>query len=111
MAFDLQAIIQAAEQRERDLTAAARQVLEAVGTEAIDWAQVNAPWQDQTGDARRELAAIPDHPQDGGLVHLSHGVPYGKFLELAHGSRYQILQSALAQFGPELAQKLKDLTQ
>lgn len=75
-------------QRERDEQ-------DALGDDAKQLMQANAPWADQTGEARQKLAYVPDHPPaltDGGRGHLIHGADHGRFLELAHGSAYEIVQ-------------------
>ena len=54
--------------------------------------KTEALWQDQTGNARRELRC---RVFDNGTVlrfQAAHGVPYGLFLEHAHMGKYAILQ-------------------
>lgn len=63
-------------------------------------AKKNAPWQDQTGDARSELMAryrtiSQSAAVDIVNVYLEHGVEYGVFLELANNSRYAIIHDTL----------------
>lgn len=87
---------------------ATRADLEAIGQDAAQEMQASAPWQDQTGNARRGLASVPDHPADGGAVHLVHGVSYGKYLELAHGSRLAIIQPTAGTAAAALMRQLRN---
>ena len=64
-------------------------------------ARLNAPWQDQTGNARSGLKAKAR--QQKFLVWevvLFHRVPYGIWLEVAHEGRFQIINPTLREQGP-----------
>ena len=50
-----------------------------------------ASWQDRTGAARRQLLAEVEQDEQKVALVLSHGVPYGKYLELSNGGRYAII--------------------
>lgn len=50
-----------------------------------------APWTDRTGAARRQLLAEVEQDAQKVALVLSHGVPYGKYLELSNGGRYAII--------------------
>lgn len=73
-----------------------------------------APWNDQTGNARNGLTA---RAQGGGLgrarnaqgqfqggggysIVLSHGVPYGIWLEVRFSGRYAIIDPTIQREGP-----------
>ena len=58
-----------------------------------------APWTDQTGAARRQLLAEVEQDDDKIALVLSHGVPYGKFLELSNGGRYAIIGPTIMKEG------------
>ncbi len=91
--------------------------LEATRAEVEDWAgdstafmQQNAPWQDQTGEARRRLGWRRRHPprlRDGARVSLVLGAKHGYHLELSHGSKYQIMGTTMAVMGPALVRRLR----
>ena len=51
----------------------------------------DAPWTDRTGRARRALLAEVEQDDRKVALVLSHGVPYGKYLELSNGGRYAIV--------------------
>lgn len=61
------------------------------------YAKTNRPWEDQTGNARQSLFAFAD--QDGATttIYLSHGMPYGVWLELRNQGRYAIILPTLEQ--------------
>jgi len=64
-------------------------------------ARSNAPWQDQTGNARNLLAARTEHvPGTRHAIILSHGVPYGIWLEVRFEGRYAIVTPTIQEQGP-----------
>lgn len=67
------------------------------------WMRNNAPWQDQTGNARSGLTARAEVVDGGTIARLvcSHTVPYGIWLEVRWSGRYQIIAPAVQRFGPE----------
>lgn len=64
--------------------------------------QREAPWADQTGEARRKLSAEVEQTGDRVALYLSHGVSYGKWLELAHGGRWAIVGPTVMRSGPAI---------
>ena len=60
-------------------------------------AKTNAPWEDQTGEARAGLEAKATH--DGGLITLSlyHTVEYGLWLEVIQNGRFATIMPTLEQ--------------
>lgn len=58
-----------------------------------------APWTDQTGAARRALLAEVEQDTDRISLVLSHGVSYGKWLELSHGGRWAIIGPTIVKEG------------
>ncbi len=69
--------------------------------------QREAPWKDDTGEARKKLKA--EVVVDGRQValYLSQGAPHGKWLELARGGRYAIVGPTVMRIGPQIGQGLK----
>ena len=61
-----------------------------------------APWQDQTGQARRLLMA--DATDDGKAMTLVliHGAAYGIWLELRHAGRYAIIAPTVHDFASRI---------
>jgi hypothetical protein len=63
--------------------------------EAEQRAKENAPWKDQTGDARKLLKGeVLDDKEALGIV-LAHRVEYGKHLETANDGKYAILKPTI----------------
>lgn len=58
-----------------------------------------APWQDRTGAARRQLLAEVEQDDRKVALVFSHGVPYGKYLELSNGGRYAIIGPTIMKEG------------
>jgi hypothetical protein len=70
----------------------------------------NAPWTDQTGNARNGLFAEAKH--DWGRTHaivLYHSVPYGIWLEVRHQGRYAIILPTAKEQGMAVMNTLRDL--
>lgn len=66
-----------------------------------NWMKDNAPWEDQTSNARQTLwTEVNDVPNQMVTIILSHGVYYGIFLELCNAGRYAIINPALDHFAP-----------
>ena len=72
-------------------------------TQLEDKAKDNAIWEDRTGDARAGLNATTLKPVDGQVIMvLSHGVEYGKWLELIQGGRFGVIEKTLAEEAPRI---------
>lgn len=61
----------------------------------------NAPWQDQTGNARNGLFATVQTSKNEVAIVLYHSVPYGIWLELRWSGKYAIITPSLAKWGPK----------
>jgi hypothetical protein len=60
----------------------------------------NAPWQDQTGNARNGLFTQVQVGTNQVAIVLYHSVPYGIWLELRWSGKYAIITPSLAKWGP-----------
>ncbi len=116
----MQAIQQRAQRHEARMLTASRGILEGVGRDSVPFMVTNAPWQDRPEDkrpdtikhARELLEYVVLHPPrliDGGKIAFVQGASYGWALELAHGSRYQILQTTWTLFGADLRRRLSEV--
>lgn len=71
---------------------------------AETYARINAPWTDQTGNARNGLFA--KHDSEAMVQHtltVYHTMPYGYWLEVRWSGRYAIIGPTLVHMGEELA--------
>lgn len=59
-----------------------------------------APWKDQTGNARNGLMARAFREGDEVGIDLFHSVPYGIFLEVRFNGAYAIIQPTIDHMGP-----------
>lgn len=78
-------------------------VLEEYAEEIQEYAQENAPWEDQTGDARGGLTA--QYVDAGFMEHaivLYHTVDYGIWLETRWNGRLAIILPTLEAMGPRI---------
>lgn len=74
------------------------------------YAKENAPWQDQTANARQSLHAYSRNlGNDVVRLYLSHGVDYGIALETKYGGRYAIIWPTLEQHIPQIRDMLKEI--
>jgi hypothetical protein len=80
---------------DRALAAAVR--FSATKTEA--YMKANAPWTDQTTNARNGLRTYPFHEGRTHGFHLAHGVPYGIWLEVRWNGRYGIIPESTREGG------------
>lgn len=102
---DLLDAIQAGDQKVHD---AVMSVLEyqAPGVEAH--MKQNAPWQDQTGNARQGLRAEAYDLGGGDMgIILYHQVPYGIWLEIKNSGEYAIILPTIQVKGPEVMASLE----
>lgn len=72
-------------------------------------AKVNAPWEDQTSNARNGLAARAGREGDMHFISLFHQVPYGIFLEVRWSGRYAIIMPTLEEWTPRVVAELNGL--
>jgi hypothetical protein len=75
--------------------------------EMQDYAQENAPWEDQTGDARAGLEAIVEEHPVRPVIYLYHTVDYGKWLEIRWNGLYAVIMPTIEDKGPGLMKALE----
>lgn len=73
--------------------------------EVENYMKNNAPWEDQTGNARNGLFARPYHAGDETGIVIGHSVFYGIFLEARWSGRYAIIQPTLDVMGPKVMRR------
>jgi hypothetical protein len=73
--------------------------------------KTTATWTDRTGNARNGLFAAvkPDSALNNHELLLSHSVPYGIWLEVAHGSQYAIVIPEILLAGDDIMRLLARL--
>lgn len=64
--------------------------------------RANAPWQDQTGNARSGLRGEAFHEPNRHGFDLFHSVPYGIWLEVRWSGKYAIIGPTLKRHGVEV---------
>lgn len=65
-------------------------------------AKLNAPWTDQTTNARNGLIARSGKDKDNHYIVLAHQVPYGIWLEVRFAGKYAIIMPTIDAFGPQV---------
>lgn len=71
--------------------------------------RANAKWTDRTANARNGLRAYPVHLGHEYMVILSHGVPYGIWLEVRWSGKYGVIPDAVRTGGQEFMGLLSTL--
>lgn len=71
--------------------------------------KANRPWQDRTGAARAGLSAKVTSSKMNfeQTIELSHGVPYGVYLEYGMERRFAIIEPTMRIKGPEIVNDLR----
>lgn len=67
-------------------------------------AQDNAPWEDQTGDARSGLDTAVENDHGEIVLTLFHTVEYGLWLEVIQNGRFAIIMPTLEHSAPKIFQ-------
>lgn len=87
-----------------------RRVANQRAEEAAQWMKDNAVWEDRTGAARAGLhVEVREGPAVLAELVFAHGenVPYGVWLEIAHGGNFAIIAPAIDYWGPRLMQDIQ----
>jgi hypothetical protein len=96
-----QVLVDALDGYQRRLIAAVAELAHYFEPKLEAYAKANAPWTDRTGTARQTLFTATEIAKDMVTLYLSHGMEYGKFLELCNSGRYAIVMPTLeAHYGP-----------
>lgn len=74
------------------------------------YAKIHRRWTDRTGRARASLVGWVETLANVTRIHISHGVWYGKYLELAHEKKYAILLETVANTSKEVLEGFSELT-
>jgi len=78
-------------------------------TQAEAYARQNAPWADQTSNARNGLFAKTNQRGRSYRIIVGHSVPYGVWLEVRWSGRYAIIRPTIDREGPELMRTLSQM--
>jgi hypothetical protein len=82
-------------------------VIEYHSSAAQAYMRHNAPWRDQTSNARNGLKATTMHvPFKSHSIILSHGVPYGIWLEVRFSGKNAIITPTQKAMGPLILQMI-----
>lgn len=70
--------------------------------EVENYMKINAPWTDQTGNARNGLAARAYRDRDSIGIVLYHQVDYGIYLETRFDGKFAIIGPTIDVMGPKV---------
>lgn len=86
---------------------AANIAVNSMAPEVENYMKLNAPWTDQTGNARNGLAARAYRAQDEVGIVLFHQVPYGVWLEVRWSGAYSIINPTIEVMSPKVMQRME----
>lgn len=69
----------------------------------------NAPWTDQTGNARNGLKTQVEVQRNNVVIYLFHQVPYGVYLETRWSGKFQIINPTIELFAPKYIDLVAEL--
>lgn len=73
------------------------------------YAKENAPWTDQTANARQSLYAfVETQARETVNLYLSHGMDYGIYLETRWAGRYAIIWPTIQAHLPQITRMLRE---
>jgi hypothetical protein len=75
----------------------------------LAYAQDNAPWEDDTGDARRGLFCEGYADNDEVTILLCHTVYYGIYLEVRNGAKFAIIMPTIEALGPGIYKDMQGM--
>lgn len=91
-------------------------VLQAVAYEMQYWAATieadmkqNAPWEDQTGNARQSLASFVYRVGDMVILVAKQEMTYGVWLEISHGGKYAIVMTTMDKFYDDVMKSIEEM--
>lgn len=86
--------------RGKTLNITRKLAMERIAKNMETYAKEHAPWQDRTGDAREYLQGFAQHDEgeQTSTAYLSHGVPYGLWLEIMNGGEFAIIIPTILAF-------------
>lgn len=106
----LEAMLQRVSAYERRVMQVIKQVAQYWQGVFENYAKDNAPWQDQTANARQTLHAfIEELSGDTVRLYLSHGVEYGVHLETRFAGRYAIIWPTIQRHLEPIRQMLQGI--
>lgn len=88
-----------------------RQIADYWGGVLEAYAKANAPWEDQTGNARQALHAFVEEVSrdESVIIYLSHGVDYGLWLEIRFAGRYAIIWPTIEEHIPQIRSMIRSV--
>lgn len=97
------------ESLEPRLHAAVTAAVEFHATRAQERLRLEAPWNDQTGNARNGLFAKAIHEPHKHTIVLYHSVPYGIWLEVRWNGRLAVIEPVRNSEGRELMKTMNGM--
>lgn len=114
--IDVKEVLARVDQMRNDLDKGLHAVTEKIAKDGEGDMKTNAPWTDQTGNARNGLTGKAVHGGGSSMkyklehaVLFFHTMPYGIWLETLHSGKYAILVPVLQRQGPRTMNLIKGI--
>ena len=85
-----------------------RSAFRTIAKDLEQYAKANAPWEDRTGMARMSLSGKMSGARGDYAATLSHGVPYGVYLERSNTGRFAILRPTVDALFPSILSNVQN---
>jgi len=85
------------------------EALDQAAADIEEYMKANAPWEDQTGEAREGLGAEASNSGFFHTIELFHSVDYGIWLEVKWSGQYAIIVPTMERMGPQVMANLNGL--
>jgi len=89
-----------------DFTEGAEQEFQDAAADILNYARQNAPWEDQTGQARAGLGVEVTKSFGEVMLSLYHTVDYGLWLEVIQNGRFATIMPTLERYAPEVFRRV-----
>lgn len=111
MAFnvDIQGALKGLAESEIKMRAAVGLYADSAGKKLEAEAKQNAPWQDNSGDARRTITGGHEWQGDKCFTYVFGNMKYSPYLELCSEGNYAALYPAVKKLAPEILRGLSNL--
>jgi hypothetical protein len=83
------------------------EIVRGMAKECEQYAKENAPWEDQTGDARDGLTGQAQFTFTKYKIILYHTVDYGIWLEIRWDGKFAIIMPTIEVMGPKLMARIE----
>ncbi|OOO66770.1 hypothetical protein BS638_06495 [Clostridium tepidum] len=105
--IDFENVVEGLEKLTNDTTEKLDKYAEKSGMKMEAYAKQNAPWENQTGQARRTLKGGKEWEGDKVNIYISGNMEYSPYLEYKNDGKYAILEPTVNKLSKEILEGFK----